>query len=73
MTNKLKSNRGFGAMDPKKQRAIASAGGKAAHRSGHAHEWDRKEARAAGLKGGGSPHRRRGPKPASDTPEDPPT
>lgn len=46
------SNRGFAAMDPEKQRRIASEGGRAAHRQGVAHEWSRDEARAAGRKGG---------------------
>lgn len=44
--------RGFASMDPEKQRAIASAGGRAAHRSGNAHEFDSEEAREAGRKGG---------------------
>lgn len=44
--------RGFAAMDPAKQREIASAGGKAAHEHGRAHEWTSEEARAAGRKGG---------------------
>ncbi|HJW44951.1 MAG TPA: general stress protein [Lysobacter sp.] len=39
-------------MDAAKQRAIASAGGRAAHRSGHAHEFDTAEAREAGRRGG---------------------
>jgi uncharacterized protein len=39
-------------MDPEKQREIASKGGKAAHREGHAHEFTADEARAAGSKGG---------------------
>jgi general stress protein YciG len=47
-----KSERGFAAMDPKRQREIASEGGKAAHESGHAHEFTSEEARAAGRKGG---------------------
>jgi len=42
------SNRGFASMDPAKQRAIASEGGKAAHASGHAHEFTSEEARRAG-------------------------
>ncbi len=41
--------RGFAGMDPKKQRAIASEGGKAAHASGNAHEFDSEEARRAGA------------------------
>jgi general stress protein YciG len=48
------SNRGFASMDPQKQREIASKGGKAAHESGHAHEFDSEEAREAGRKGGES-------------------
>jgi general stress protein YciG len=46
------SNRGFAAMDDEKQREIASKGGKAAHESGHAHEFTSEEARKAGRKGG---------------------
>lgn len=46
------SNRGFAAMDPEKQKKIASEGGRAAHRQGVAHEWSRDEARQAGRKGG---------------------
>jgi uncharacterized protein len=46
------SNRGFAAMDPDKQKEIASEGGRAAHRQGVAHEWSSEEARAAGRKGG---------------------
>ena len=48
--------RGFAAMDPKKQREIASKGGRAAHRHGTAHEWTSDEARQAGRKGGASGH-----------------
>lgn len=44
--------RGFASMDPEKQREIASKGGKAAHQSGNAHEFDSEEAREAGRKGG---------------------
>ncbi len=46
------SHRGFAAMDPAKQREIASKGGKAAHAKGTAHEFSSDEARAAGKKGG---------------------
>lgn len=46
------SNRGFAAMDPEKQKQIASEGGRAAHKQGVAHEWSSEEARAAGRKGG---------------------
>jgi hypothetical protein len=42
------SNRGFASMDPQKQREIASEGGRAAHASGNAHEFDSQEAREAG-------------------------
>jgi len=37
-------------MDPQRQREIASLGGRAAHQSGHAHEFTSEEARAAGKK-----------------------
>ena len=47
-----KSKRGFASMDPSRQRAIASKGGKAAHAKGTAHEWTSDEAREAGRKGG---------------------
>ena len=46
------SQRGFASMDLEKQRAIASEGGRAAHLSGHAHEFTSEEARLAGRKGG---------------------
>lgn len=42
--------RGFAAMSRDRQREIASLGGKAAHLSGHAHEFTTEEARAAGRK-----------------------
>jgi uncharacterized protein len=45
-----RSLRGFAAMDPQRQREIASLGGRAAHQSGHAHEFTSEEARAAGRK-----------------------
>jgi hypothetical protein len=47
-----KSRRGFAAMDPERQKQIASEGGRAAHRQGVAHEWSTEEAREAGRKGG---------------------
>lgn len=47
-----KRRKGFGSMDPVKQREIASKGGKAAHEKGTAHEWTPEEARLAGRKGG---------------------
>jgi len=43
-------------MDARKQRAIASKGGKAAHAKGTAHEWTSDEARQAGRKGGQMSH-----------------
>ena len=46
------SRRGFAAMDPAKQKEIASKGGKAAHQKGTAHEFTPDEARTAGRKGG---------------------
>jgi general stress protein YciG len=49
-TASKKSLRGFAAMDPQRQREIASLGGRAAHQSGHAHEFTSEEARAAGKK-----------------------
>lgn len=42
--------RGFAAMNSQRQREIASLGGRAAHASGHAHEFTSEEARAAGRK-----------------------
>jgi hypothetical protein len=42
------SSRGFASMDPERQRAIASEGGKAAHEKGTAHEFTSEEARRAG-------------------------
>jgi uncharacterized protein len=63
-TGVRRSLRGFAAMDPQRQREIASLGGRAAHQSGHAHEFTTEEARAAGKKrhaaranGGGAPAR----------------
>ena len=47
-----KSLRGFASMDEKKQRKIASKGGKAAHKKGTAHEWTSDEAKTAGRLGG---------------------
>lgn len=45
-------NRGFAGMDPKKQREIASKGGRASHESGNANEFDSESGREAGRKGG---------------------
>jgi general stress protein YciG len=49
-------DRGFASMDPEKQREIASKGGREAHASGNAHEFDSEEARRAGQKGGQNSH-----------------
>lgn len=49
MLTSQKRPRGFAAMDPQKQRAISAEGGRAAHQSGNAHEFDSAEARAAGA------------------------
>ena len=46
------SSRGFASMDERKQREIASKGGRAAHAAGRAHEFTTDEARKAGQKGG---------------------
>lgn len=51
-SNGRKSNRGFAAMSPERQKQIASEGGRAAHKLGVAHEWNSDEARKAGKKGG---------------------
>jgi general stress protein YciG len=56
-----KQQRGFASMDAKKQREIASKGGKAAHAKGTAHEWTTEEAREAGRKGGMLSHQRKPP------------
>jgi hypothetical protein len=50
------SRRGFASMNPEKQRAIATRGGRAAHVKGTAHQWDSLEARIAGRKGGEASH-----------------
>jgi len=52
----MAKKRGFASMDPEKQRAIASKGGKAAHLKGTAHEFTPEEAREAGRKGGQAAH-----------------
>src|SRR4051812_35338503 len=54
------SGRGFASMDPQRQREIASAGGRAAHEKGTAHEFTSEEAREAGRKGGENSHGGRG-------------
>lgn len=49
--------KGFATMrlrQPDRHKAVASKGGKSAHRLGKAHQWDAEQARAAGVKGGAS-------------------
>lgn len=54
-----RGGRGFAGMDPERRREIASMGGRAAHESGNAHEFDSNEAREAGRKGGQNSARNR--------------
>ena len=49
---KRKGKQGFASMDTERQKEIASKGGRQAHRSGKAHEWNSEEAAKAGRKGG---------------------
>jgi hypothetical protein len=48
----MAERRGFAAMEETKRRQIASRGGRAAHETGNAHEWNEHEATEAGRKGG---------------------
>lgn len=48
----MNQKKGFGTMDPDKQRKIASLGGLSAWASGKAHKWTSEEAKAAGELGG---------------------
>lgn len=43
--------KGFASMTPERRRAVASRGGKEAHRKGTAHEWTSETAQLAGKKG----------------------
>lgn len=52
--------RGFAAMSPERVREIAASGGRMAHETGQAHVFTSEEAKAAGVKGGAAPHKRRG-------------
>jgi general stress protein YciG len=54
------SGRGFAGMGEQRQREIAAAGGRAAHKQGTAHEFSSTEARKAGQKGGEAVSRNRG-------------
>lgn len=51
-TTTAKRRQGLAAIDPLRQREIASMGGIAAHKSGKAHKFTSEEAKAAGRKGG---------------------
>jgi len=53
------NGRGFAGMSDKRQREIAAAGGRAAHKQGTAHEFSQAEARRAGQKGGEAVSRNR--------------
>ncbi len=48
----MAKRRGFAAMDPAKQREIASKGGRAAHAKGVAHKYTSETGRKAGRIGG---------------------
>jgi general stress protein YciG len=50
--NSNSGGRGFASMSEEERRRIASKGGKAAHESGNAHEFDSDSGREAGRKGG---------------------
>jgi general stress protein YciG len=57
MAKRNKSNRGFAKLkqeNPERLQEIASEGGRAAHESGNAHEFNSEEAKKAGQKGGRS-------------------
>lgn len=49
---KKTGQRGFAALDDARRKEIARMGGRAAHRSGNAHQFTSDEARIAGKKGG---------------------
>lgn len=65
-----RGGRGFASMDQDKQREIASKGGRAAHQSGNAHEFDTMEAREAGRRGGRARSETRASSRSSDTGDD---
>jgi len=54
------AGKGFASMDPERQRALASLGGKSAQASGRAHRFTSTEARHAGRKGGATVAKRPG-------------
>jgi general stress protein YciG len=51
--------KGFASLSPERRSEIASAGGRAAHEKGLAHQFTSEEARAAGRKGGEANAKRR--------------
>jgi general stress protein YciG len=53
----MKGKQGFASMNPLKRQAIASSGGRAAHKQDTAHKWNSEEARRAGQKGGRAKHK----------------
>ena len=53
-----KGKRGLASMTDEQRRRIASMGGKAAQAMGKSHVFTREEARAAGRKGGLTPHKK---------------
>ena len=52
--NETSGGRGFASMSEEERRRIASKGGQAAHKSGHAHEFNSETGAEAGRKGGQS-------------------
>lgn len=55
----VSDRRGLASASEETRKRVASMGGKAAHASGNAHEFDSEEARAAGRKGGEAVSRNR--------------
>ena len=49
---KSKKKRGFASLHPTDRSHVARLGGLASQKTGKAHNWDKEEARQAGLKGG---------------------
>lgn len=54
ITSSAPAARGFGRMDPERQREVARQGGLAAQQNGNAHRFTAEEGRKAGRKGGAS-------------------
>jgi general stress protein YciG len=55
---------GFACLTPERRREVAAQGGRAAQRTGRAHQWTPAEAQAAGRKGGAASRGGRGRLPA---------